>query len=339
MYAMLALSATLAACSGNPFEEEVVEDPDTGAQITSDRTVPPGTASPQPDASLFRSEPTTADSGNAQSGDGTVSAVSYDSANDEFTVDGLAFDGDNVYSRGSAVGSLNQYAVYEADVQFSDPLNQVPVNQLTHRAIYGVSNTGNTEFAIVRTGGYVGYGFGGFIYQRTGGVNLPTTGQAVYLGQAGGLRDFDGRGGLQYTTADVRVDIDFDDFNDSTNVLGDGVKGSFSNRTIFDLSGNDITDAFLQDFNDKNTSSISSIPDLRFVIGPDRLDANGEIVGELFSTFVDNTGTAQDFETGNYYAILSGDSAQEMVGIYVVTGEDVVGDGQARETGGFIIYR
>ena len=60
--------------------------------------------------------------------------------------------------------------------------------------------------------------------------------------------------------------------------------------------------------------------------------------GESFSTYVSNEGTIEVFENGKYYAILSGDAAEELVGIYVVTStpaENVT----ARETGGFIVYR
>lgn len=337
IYAALTLGVLVAACSGSPFEDEETVDADTGAQIDGDRALPPGTASPQPDASLFRSEPT---GDGAALGDGQVSGVSFDAENDEFTVDGLAFDGDNVYTRGTTVSSLNEYAVYEAAVQFNDPLNQVPINQLTHRAIYGVSTTGNTQFAIVRTGSFIPFGFGGFIYQRNGGVTLPTAGQAAYVGQAAGLVDFDGRGGLEYTTSDVEVQIDFSDFDDGPNTLGDGVKGRIFNRTIFDLGRNDITDSYLTAINTENNASLDTIPDLRFVIGPNVLDNNGELTGQLFSNFTDLQGQLQDFENGTYYGILSGDAAEEFVGIYVVTSNDnrVPGATQ-RETGGFIVLR
>ncbi len=337
IYLSLALVATLAACSGDPFAEPEEETtPDTGTAIDSDRTLPPGTASPEPSLSIFRSEPS---GDNAQSGDGQVSGVSYDSVNDEFTVDGLAFDGDNVYSRGTLVASLNnEYAVYEADTQFNDPLSGVPVNQFTHRAIYGVSTTGNTEFAIVRTGAYTDFGFGGFIYQRNGGVTLPSTGQAAYTGVSAAVRDFSGRGGLEYSVADVSIGIDFTDFDDGATTLGDGIQGSFTNRTIFDINGTDITTAVLDRFNEDNDASLTSVPTLQLFVGPNVLDANGEITGEIGSTFVDNQGVVQTYETGTYYGILSGDDANELVGIYVVTSqpeENVT----ARETGGFIVYR
>jgi hypothetical protein len=66
------------------------------------------------------------------------------------------------------------------------------------------------------------------------------------------------------------------------------------------------------------------------------MDLNGEIVGEVTSSIPGPGGAATVFESGNYYAILAdgaGGAASEVVGIIVVT------SGDARETGGFILYR
>lgn len=234
----------------------------------------PGTASPSPNNGIFRSEPRSEEDG--ANGNGYATGISYDGATDTFTVDGLAFDGGNVYQRGNPVSSLNDgaFSVYEADQQFPDSVTNTPVNQLTHRAIYGVSRNidangqPETQFAIVRTGAYVGYGFGGFVYQRANDVNMPSSGQAVFNGRSAGLRDFNERGGLEYTTANVEVAIDFDDFNDDTGGRGDGVRGEFTNRRVFDIDGNDITAAVLARINNQNDASLSSLPDARFGSGP-----------------------------------------------------------------------
>ena len=78
--------------------------------------------------------------------------VDCNSINDTFTVDNLGFDGDNVYNRGTAVSSLRPYSVYKAVARFPNSETGSPINQFTYRAIYGVSTSGNTQFAIVRTG-------------------------------------------------------------------------------------------------------------------------------------------------------------------------------------------
>ncbi|MFV0512468.1 MAG: hypothetical protein ACK5MY_02355 [Jhaorihella sp.] len=339
----VAAVASLSACSGsdNPFapEEETETGTDGGdgggGPIESDRVVPPGTPEPTAATGIYRSEPTSAEGGNT--GDGFARGISYDAATDTFTVDNLAFDGTNTYSRGTAVGQLGPYAVYEAAAQYPDTETGRPINQLSHRAIYGVSRSGNSQFAIVRTGAYTGYGFGGFVYQRDNNVVVPSTGQARYSGKTSGMRDFDGSGGLQYSTGDIEVAIDFDDFNDATGTRGDGVRGHISNRRIFDINGNEVTAAMVSAINTDKNASLGAYPDANFVVGPGVLDNNGEILGSVDSTFVDNDGKVQKLEEGNYYAILSGTNAEEIVGVVVL--QSTVNDIKIRDTSGFVVYR
>ena len=338
----LCLCAFLMGCgSGDaPFGDN--GDGDTtgeegGGGIISDRTIPPGTTSPQTDDSIFRREPT-----GGNSGDGFATGVQYNSADDTFTVDNLPFDGgdDTPYVRGTAVGSLGQYAVYEAVDTYPDSLNGATITQFRHRAVYGVSRSGNTEFAIVRTGDYVGYGFGGFVYQRSGGVTLPTSGQALYNGQGAGLRDYNSRGGLEYTTSDVQFIIDFDDFNEDTGRFEGAVDGFVFNRRVFDINGNEITSDILARIGEENDATLTQIPTIRFIVTQNSLDANGEMFGEVFSTFVDNAGDVVNFEEGNYYAVLSGDDAEELAGVIVVQSTlDPTSPDGVRDTTGFTIYR
>ncbi|MEY8839452.1 hypothetical protein AB9K41_10530 [Cribrihabitans sp. XS_ASV171] len=344
-FVALATCAFLAACGGGDVfntEEDndtgtgTDTDTDTGQPIDSDRTLPPGTASPTPAVAIFRSEATSTEAG--KEGNGFASDISYDSQNDTFTVDNLGFDGDNTYARGTAVSSLGPYAVYEADAQFPDTVTQNPINQFTHRAIYGVSTSGNTQFAIVRTGAYVDYGFGGFVYQRDNAVNLPTTGQALYTGNMAGMRDYRGRGGLEYTTSDITIAIDFDDFNDATGTRGDAVRGHITNRVIYDINGNDITSTVLGRINAEENISLTALPNANFVVGPNVMDENGEIVGTLNSYYVDSSGDVQVFEEGNYYAIVSGNNAEEVVGVVVMESTIDPSAEAVRETGGFIVY-
>lgn len=335
----LLLCTFLVGCGGTaPFgepeveevEEEVVEE-----TIGSDRILPPGTASPQPGTTIFRKEALD------EQGNGFATNVVYNAADDTFSVDNLPFDGgaDTPYIRGTAVSSFGDYAVYEAVQQFPDGLNDALINQTLHRAIYGVSRSGNTEFAIVRTGDYVGYGFGGFVYERNGTVKLPTSGQALYNGQAAGLRDHDGRGGLEYTSSDVQIAIDFDDFNADTGRYEGAVDGFLFNRRIYDLSGNEITDNVLARINESESASLTAIPTAVFTISTNALDTNGEIVGSLTSRFGNDAGEAVEYETGSYYGIISGDNADELVGIIVTeTSTDPTAD-TIRETSGFAIYR
>ena len=355
----LVLCSFLIGCGGTaPFGEDATEDTggaDPGGDTGGDEGVvreglPPGTASPSPSARIVRTEPR---GDGATLGNGFATDVVYqgptaeDPTRDRFLVDGLAFDGGNVYGRGVAVGSLNDgaFAVYEADGQYPDSVNGQPITQGTHRAIYGVSRnrdadgTPASEFAIVRTGAYRGYGFGGFVYQRNGDVTLPDSGQAVFSGRSAGVRDFDGRAGLEYTTANVDVAIDFNDFNPANGVRGDAVRGSLSNRRVYDIDGRDITAAVVGRINAESNASLSRLPDAQFKVGPGVMDSNGEAVGAIDSTFVDDTGAVQVYEDGTYYAIVSGDDPNEIVGVVVMENGAEFDDATVRETSGFIVYR
>ena len=189
---------------------------------------------------------------------------------------------------------------------------------------------GNTSVAIVRTGGYSEYGFGGYIFQPDGDVTLPTEGQAKYVGtdNYGGLRDFDGRGGLEYVRGDIGIAIDFDDFND-----GLGVRGNVTNRRIYDLDNEDITQQVLTAIGVGSTE----LPILLFEVSAGALDINGELAGITLSR---DPRDGDEFEKGNYYAVLSGDQANTITGIIVVTGEDPrFQDVTFRETAGFFAVR
>ena len=334
----LALCTVLVGCgSGDaPFGQDAVGGSTTDDTIESDRSLPPGTTQPQPDESIFRKEALEGDTGN-----GFAEGVRYNSADDTFFVDNLPFDGSagEPYTRGVAVGSLGPYAVYEAPSVAEDSQTGATIAQFRHRAIYGVSTSGQTEFAIVRTGDYVNYGFGGFVYERNGTVTLPTTGQARYDGSGAGLRDYEGRGGLEYTTSSVQIAIDFDDFNEDTGRYEGAVDGFLFDRRIFDLDGNEITADVLARINEGNSSSLTSIPTAVFTISTNALDSNGEITGTLTSRFGNDSGEAVEYETGNYYGIISGDNAEELVGIMVLTTSIDPSADAVRETTGFTIYR
>ena len=337
----LLLCTFLVGCGGTaPFgEPETTEDTSGGTTteetITSNRALPPGTASPQPDTTIFRKEPV------SDEGNGFATGIAYNAENDTFSVDNLPFDGgeDTPYIRGQAVSSFGDYAVYEAVNQYPDSLNGSPIGQFRHRAIYGVSRSGNTEFAIVRTGDYVNYGFGGFVYERNGTVTLPTSGQASYRGQGAGLRDYGGRGGLEYTSSDVEIAVDFDDFNADTGRYEGAVNGILTNRRIYGLNGDEITNDVLARINVSQDASLTAIPTAVFTVSTNALDSNGEITGTLSSRLINNSGVFVQFESGTYYGILSGDEAEELVGIIVTETSLDPNATSVRDTTGFTIYR
>ncbi len=334
----LSLLFSLSACldGAQPFDAAAVDETEdaaetddaiTGGGLEGTATLPPGTAEPSSSSRIERYET-----------GGLVQTATYNAVDDTFEVDNLAFDGENVYQRDDQVPTLGTFAVYEADAVTLDSLTGTAIPQITpYRLIYGASTNledGNrrTSFAIVRTGGYSGYGFGGFVYQREGGVVIPTTGQAVFNGNYAGTRVFNGAGGLEYTRGDVRIAIDFDDFNDNA-----GVYGTVFNREAFETDGTPISLGGADEL---------VLPNIQFVIveGAETVTANGEITGTLNNSIVVD-GTLQEYESGSYYGIIAGDMADagdggEIVGMFVVESTDPrYEDITAQETGGFILYR
>ncbi len=309
------------------------EESENTSELSTGTALPEGTSSPSPTDSIFRFE------ARDGSGGGLVTSVTYNPADDTFLIDNLAFDGENVYQRGTDVDtlgqSLRQYAVYEADEVANDFLDDDQIGQIVpYRAIVGVSKNAvegdaRTSFAIVRTGGYRNYGFGGFVYERNGGVTLPVSGQARFAGEYAGLRvSTVGGDPLQYTTGNMAIDIDFSDFN-----ANDGIKGEVSERLVFEMNG--------------TPDSSVPTPNIFFNIaeGVQTLTENGEISGTLGSTLRGDNGAIEAYESGTYYGIIGGDMTDggdggEIVGVFVVTSEDPRYEGvTAQETGGFIVYR
>ncbi|EAR51414.1 hypothetical protein OG2516_15659 [Oceanicola granulosus HTCC2516] len=307
---------------------------DAGVDADAAR-LPPSADDPSPDSGIVRFE---ADSGNG--GGLLTEPVVYDPETDSFYIDNLAFDGPNTYARGEAVASMNGYAVYEAEAIHTDSLTGDPINQLTpYRAIVGFSDNTvgrgggerapRTSFAIVRTGGYLDYGFGGFVYQREGGFEVPETGQAIYTGDYAGMRVFSGQGGLEYTEGDARMAIDFEDFN-----TNQGVRARVTNRNAYDVNGNIVSGS---------GEGQLPMPDLILTVEQGEgggFDANGEYAGTIFSI----DGAGDEYETGEFYAVLAGDATDaddggEIVGVLVVESTDPRSDATAQETGGFILYR
>lgn len=304
-------------------EEDEATDLDPGA-------LPPGTSSPESSRSIFRRESEDADSS------GLVESVSYDPVADTFTVDNIGFDGANVYARDPDVPTLQGYLVFAAEDEVDDFLTGTPVSQIAdYRAILGrstvmVDGEPRTAFAIVRTGGYIGVGFGGFIYKRNGGVVIPSTGQATYSGDYLGMQVFLGTGGMQYVTGDMFFDIDFEDFN-----ANDALKGRIINRAVQNLDGSAVTGIIGSD--DRLVAPIR----WTVVEGVNTLTDAGELATDVFSRQV-NDGVLQNFFEGQFTGIIAGNTLEgdggEIVGVVSMTAEMEEGLGVS-EAGGAILSR
>jgi hypothetical protein len=367
-------SATDEETDGGTDSGDADENPITSERSTPE--LPPGTTSPTPDTQIVRREER-----DNETGGGYATDIEYrnDEGQDEFIVDNIAFDGNNVYTRGdpvSGVAQLGAFAVYEGAEQTSDPVTGQSLNTFTYRAIYGRSESGATEFAIVRSGSYVNFGFGGFVYQRNGfdddgnsvQLILPSEGDARYLGDYAGIRIFEGRGGLEYVQGQAEMVVDFKDFNDGQR----GVAMFVNNRRLYDIEGNEVTLNYLEALSangggsggggligdlaneggdggdaegptlviDRDDEGTPVLPRVRPVISPDDADANGEIAGEIQAAALFDDGTRTITGEGTYFAIMSGENAEEVVGVLVMTGDDPrVAGTTYQETGGFIVYR
>jgi hypothetical protein len=326
----------LAGCDGKPFQSG-----SGGGGSSSDVSVAtlPGTANPSPRSAITRTE------AEANNGNGYAQGFTYDPTAKTFTVQNIAFDGNNVYKPDAKKPILGPAKVFAGPKIYKDDVTGTPINQFSYRALYGESKTGNS-FAIVRTGAYVNYGFGGFIYKRAAGnnVTLPTSGEAHYAGDYAGLIDSDNATLLNYTSGKMTMDINFGSSASQTsnNPNGAVIRGAVTDRKIFDLNGTDITASVVSAINTDKKPDVAlvALPVLEFTVGPGHMDNNGEMQGTLGSTIVANN-TGKAFETGTYYGVLSGDATQgakdEVVGVIVVT--STTNSIQTRETGGFILYR
>lgn len=337
IFIALAVTALLAGCDGeNPFTE-------TGTDGGGETPVGVDGETRTAAQSIVRYEEKN------ENGGGFAEEINYDSATDTFSVNNLAFDGEDAYTRDSDVPTLGPngaYAVYEADVTVPDFLDTDNVPQIVpYRAVVGVSQASvngepRTSFAIVRTGGYDDYGFGGFVYQREGSVVMPTTGQARFDGDYAGIRIFNGSGGLEYTEADMRMELDFDDPTDAVA----GVKGLIYNRVAYAIDGTLVASSGQGEL---TPEGILPLPNISFVLDGENGNAaaNGELTGDLAgNSYFDADGNEVAYESGTYYAILAGDTTQpdggEIVGVIVIESTDPRLEGvTAQETGGFILYR
>ncbi|SDE45441.1 hypothetical protein [Limimaricola pyoseonensis] len=355
-----ALLALLAGCGdGQPFDfEDPADAPADGGDaggrdsggdaedgddaddgFGGDERLLPGTADPDPDRSITRFEAETEDGG------GFVRRVTLLSGA-RLEVDNLAFDGTEPYrSDYRGPSTLNGYAVFQSAAEVETGGSE-PIDQLDYRAIYGESiNTvrvdgerlPRTRFAVVRTGDFSNFGFGGFLYERNGGVEIPARGQAAFRGDYAGIRVFDTISRHEFTTGDIEVLVDFDDFNAS-----DGVRGTLSNRRAFDEDGLEIeTNTSGVRRTDLSDRAILDLPTVRFVLTDAASTPNGEIVGQLNNLVVVD-GKAEPYEAGEYFGVLSGDleTGGEVTGILVFESEDPrLEDIRVQETGGFTAYR
>lgn len=338
---------TLAACGdGNPFEPEPPTTLPDATEEEDDTTIPPpdpvlvipaldeGTtrAESDPDAplALHRSERGS-----------QVAQVTFDAENDAFLVQGLFFDGENRYAPAPLASANLPHAVYEGDHQVNDFLTNVPIGQIIpYYALYGESDNDaasgapRTSFAIIRTGGLMDLGPGGFFYSRDGALTLPEpgAGQAEFTGDYSGIRIFDGAEGVEFTRADVAIEIDFRETDTA-------LAGRIFNRVAY------AEDGTLIPLSAATGDGLLLLPDIRFSLpgAGGNVNSEGEFAGTAISR-QDSNGRVVDYETGTYYGVIAGnlvdrDDGGEIVGVIVLDSTDPRTQASVQETGGFIANR
>ncbi|QMU59806.1 MAG: hypothetical protein GKR98_17455 [Boseongicola sp.] len=119
---------------------------------------------------------------------------------------------------------------------------------------------------------------------------------------------------------------------------GGAITGTISDRRVISSETNLSID------DDVEPVAGAGLPDLVFVVGPGVRDENGWASGSI-GNYVDAGGAPTAFETGTYDVLLTGDTAEEMVGVIVVEGIDarnldLIGDGGTQIwTDGTIVYQ
>lgn len=192
----------------------------------------------------------------AESGsDGVIQTIpKYNKKDDTYTVEGLAFDFNNIYTRDRAStvieGQLNagntalDAKVYEADPNqtYADG-GAINLDALKFRLLKVDSKNGDLEAYIVRSAdtGYTG----GWLMNRTSGFSLPRNQAAVrYEGDYTGIREYRlARGELQggidilYVRGDAEAIVDFYDLQGDGERLDGNIRLYVDNREYFDTDG------------------------------------------------------------------------------------------------------
>lgn len=235
-------------------------------------------------------------------------------------IDNLPFDGVTSlpYIRDDSVETQPGVGQYKSVQTITDSVSGEVFDQVTHRALYGKSETGATEFVIVKAL-YLGEGFGGHAFQRNqydvdGAAVVykrPANSQAGFRGAYDGILK-DTKAIQFYKTSGV-VDLlfDFDDFNDNGALYAE-----VNERHYLDTDGIKIA-----------LGDIGSV-----ISNAGALQANGEYAIDIFVR-----GDTTNVANGTLKGVLVGDVPVEAVGIFDLTGTE--GDLSYIETGGFFAYR
>lgn len=206
--AICALALVVAACDGNPFDDDEVDD---GTETDPDTNA--GSVYLDQDDNLV------------------VNNIAYDEDRDVLMINNIPFDDpNNEYIRVTTEAFVNGFDAYQ-----SDPAPGTA--EMQYFAIFRRSDSGESQVAASTSAEYIGVGFGGGGAQRRGDdPTLPTSGLYTYNGEYGAVRtvlNAIGNGDrVEYITGDAQLAADFGDFDD----IG-AVNGRITNRNLYDDTG------------------------------------------------------------------------------------------------------
>lgn len=243
---------------------------------------------------------------------GEVNAVTYDPDTDTLTINNLPFDGSDSGAESDSyvntgVTAIDGFGVYES-VQTAES------GQRQYYAVFRESDSGELSALAVGTGDYQSFGFGGSALSRSrDSINMPTSGEAIYTGEYGGLRILNaglGENDVQLVSGNAVMDIDFGDFD----VTG-AVEGRIVNRTYFDRNGN----------------RIGTLPTV--ILATAEIGEDGTL-NESTAGTLDSEGDA--LQTGTWSGLFGGANGEELAGVLTITGPEVEdSDFDVQETGVF----
>ncbi len=230
--------------------------------------------------------------GYAASGD--MASASYDSASDTLTITGIPFDNGvagATYIR-DAAQDVNGYKAY---VNTNGARDYV--------ALWGVSNagTGSVSAGVVATGDYHDHGYNGATYGRDGTTAIPTSGIATYTARYAGLLTTEAALGVEQTSGDITIDIDFTDAS---------VEGIMTNHV--------------------NETTTTAMDDVELATGS---LVDGSFSGVTYSVTPTAPVTpSHPTPNGIYEGIVGGSTGGEIAGIIIIGS----GTTATRETGAFV---
>ena len=197
--------------------------------------------------------------------------------------------------------SQDDVGLFRSIMTVKDPISDEDIEQLRYFALYGKSETGATEFIIVKSDSYIEEGFGGHIFQRnqydsSGNLvtfAIPTGTQAKFAGKYDGFRVQTNGSFMTATRGDVQFMFDFDDFNDDP-----AVYFTATNRQMVGVDNAPI-----------------NLPDLTSFLQNSGIDDTGAFSVQVYSTAGDN----QKYENGTIEGLISGDVPTELVGVMTLS--------------------